>query len=571
MKKGRILLLVLLLTIGFAAVSTTFIINGTTNIGFNELDFNSNVVFTKAETLTGTAVINGDEKNIDFESIKLENINQTTALDYSVTNKSKEYDASVEIKCGLKEKYKSYEDYLDINMSLTSPFELIAGETKNGTLTVKLKKAFNESLETSVEIKCELIATPIGRDTLGEEYKEVYQDPVLNGADPVLKDELIPVTLANDGTVTYADVYNEWYNYTNKEWANAVILNDGITHEVGDTIPESDIESYFVWIPRYRYQIFDEGNYTTHIGNAKPAESIAHTINIEFENKDVDSSNGKVKDAWLTHPAFTNFDVNGIWIGKFEISNNGTTIQVKPNLPAWINVNIKTFFTTMKSYNTNLDSHMLKNTEWGAAAYLSHSVYGINGEIRINNNFDHITGYSSVNAPTCHTASSTSCNQFGTDLSITQPYNTIIGYKASTTGNITGIYDMSGGASEYVAGYIDGSPGDSGFTVDELNSESKYFDKYASNSSLTSFSNRILGDATGEMGPFYQYYDDDGGLRYHNNWYSDYSYFVFPSEPWFHRGVESHFGVTASQFACHHLTGGAHYSTSSRLVLAPTN
>ena len=32
---------------------------------------------------------------------------------------------------------------------------------------------------------------------------------------------------------------------------------------------------------------------------------------------------------------------------------------------------------------------------------------------------------------------------YGTDASVTLPYNTSAGYKASTTGNITGIYDFS--------------------------------------------------------------------------------------------------------------------------------
>ena len=44
-------------------------------------------------------------------------------------------------------------------------------------------------------------------------------------------------------------------------------------------------------------------------------------------------------------------------------------------------------------------------------------------------------------------------NKNGTTADVTLPYNTSIGYTASTTGNITGIYDMSGGAWEYVMGY----------------------------------------------------------------------------------------------------------------------
>ena len=34
---------------------------------------------------------------------------------------------------------------------------------------------------------------------------------------------------------------------------------------------------------------------------------------------------------------------------------------------------------------------------------------------------------------------------------MTNAYNTTGGVKASTTGNITGVYDMSGGAWEYTA------------------------------------------------------------------------------------------------------------------------
>ena len=83
-------------------------------------------------------------------------------------------------------------------------------------------------------------------------------------------------------------------------------------------IKESDIESYFVWIPRYRYQIFDEGNYTEAIEGI-PTESNAKEIKIEFESLDTPPSNGSTKDSWLTHPAFTNFNVNGLWVGKFMI------------------------------------------------------------------------------------------------------------------------------------------------------------------------------------------------------------------------------------------------------------
>lgn len=565
MEKKKIFILVLLLVIGFAAISTSLVINGNINVGFSDTKFDGDIIFTKAESETGEATISETRKEIAYNAEKLENVGQRAILDFDVTNKNRNYDADVTITCGLESEFASYSDYVTISTDLESPFELNAGQTKSGHLIIEMTKLYGESLETEISYVCKLVATPKERETLGEEYKDIYKDTVLNGADPVLKDELIPVILADDGTVTYADLKDKWYNYENKEWANAVILNEGVSYNVGDTIPEDSIESYFVWIPRYRYQIFDEGNYSAESGTTKPATSIAKTINIEFESKDIEVSNGSTKDSWLTHPAFTNFDVNGLWIGKFETSKSGSQVQVKPNVVSWRNETVKSFFTTLKSYNTNLDSHMMKNTEWGAAAYLSHSVYGINTEVRINNNSNYLTGYSAVDG----TDQSSYPGTYGTDSSVTLPYNTSTGYKASTTGNITGIYDMSGGAWEYMAAYM--ATGSSGFTASELTANAKYLDVYPSNSTITSYNNRILGDATGEMGPFYYYKDKDNNQRYHNNWYADDSLFVDSTNPWFFRGGNYDYGVLAGQFHFARDTGVAGSGGAARLVLAATN
>ena len=89
----------------------------------------------------------------------------------------------------------------------------------------------------------------------------------------------------------------------------------------------------------------------------------------------------------------------------------------------------------------------------GAVAYLTQSVYGRNKEeITINNYYTSesnpyriaITGLASSDGPESSTQ----------DLSNVSSYNTTNGMKASTTGNITGIYDLSGGLWERIAGYV---------------------------------------------------------------------------------------------------------------------
>ena len=564
MKKRNIIILIFLLVIGFAAVSTTLVINGNLNIGYNTEDFESGVIFTKAEIPNGKASIGETKKEITFETEKLESVGDKAILKYEIANISRNYDAKVIINCGLKENYESFSEYIEVNQNLESPFELISGNRKSGELTIELKKAYEKSLEERIEYVCTLVAIPEERTSIYI-HEEIYKEEILNGADPVIKENLVPVTISDNGEVTYADTSKEWYSYENKEWANAVILNEGVTYQEGDIMQESDIESYFVWIPRYRYQIFDEGNYTEAIPS-KPTENIAKEIQIEFESKDEVPSTG----------SFTNFDVNGFWVGKYETGYKGATTKeeaqvneenpnkviVKPNTYSWRGISVSNIFKTVYNYNRDLDSHMIKNTEWGAVAYLSHSKYGINTEVRINNNSNFLTGHSATD----ETDQSSYPGESGMTQDVTLPYNTPTGYKASTTGNITGIYDMSGGAIEYVAGYVQSANDQSGFSVSELATYSKYLDLYPSDATLSNFNYRILGDATGELGPFYNY-SDVSGKRFHNNWYGDHSYFADSIYPWFTRGNHYTHGLLAGQFTFSRAYGNESTIGGYRIVL----
>ena len=420
-----------------------------------------------------------------------------------------------------------------------------------------------------------------------------YTETILNGTDPVLKDNLVPVTIASDGTVKKADIYSEWYNYENKEWANAVILKDETaTYSENEVIPETAIESYFVWVPRYKYQIFDTGSYT----GLTTKTTKEQLINVVFENKDTAPSNGTTKDSWLTHPAFTSFDSNGFWVGKFETGYDGATsttaaqvnsvdtskIIIKPNVYSWRNMTVGNMFKNSYDYKRDLDSHMMKNTEWGAVAYLQHSAYGSQASVRINNNESYITGYASTTEPTKgYNGASIDGNRheatsIGVDGTYTVNYLNTNSGVASTTGNRTGIYDMSGGAWEYVAGYTTGAStvgGSSGITSLYPNffsdsTYTKYWDKYTSTTN-TNYNYRLLGDATGEMGPFASETDPDGGSRYKSSWYGDYANFVNSSYPWFLRGGHWYNGSGSGAFAFGNVTVGTSTYSSFRVVLSP--
>ena len=199
---------------------------------------------------------------------------------------------------------------------------------------------------------------------------------------PELADNMIPV-IYEDGSWKKADVNSKWYNYLNKNWANAVVVKetkDGdnshsryeyLEAPFGTVINDDDILGYFVWIPRFKYQLFSSNSVTP--------------INIAFESVSSSKSNGTQTGQWLTHPAFTynNHELSGIWVGKYEASNSNDNIIVKSST-AWTNidyVSANNKILSMTNQNNiyglkGVNTHMVRNSEWGALAYLTNSIYG---------------------------------------------------------------------------------------------------------------------------------------------------------------------------------------------------
>ena len=164
-RKSAIIIAILIMSIGFAAISTTLIINGNVNIGENTDDFS--VIFTKA-SLDGqdiyNNVIDDTRKIITFETNDLKTLNQTSTLSYEVTNNSSNYDAEVSVNCKVKEnttaKYTSIKNELEGNATVVK-----AKETLNGTLTITLNKTATE--EVREEYVCTLTFNAVERNELG--------------------------------------------------------------------------------------------------------------------------------------------------------------------------------------------------------------------------------------------------------------------------------------------------------------------------------------------------------------------------------------------------------------------
>ncbi len=598
MKKGIVIALILM-SIGFAAVATTLTITGTIKYGYDSKDFD--VYFSEAilDGVDHNDFIDTNKKSITFTTRDLSTIGDRSILEYQVMNNSKQYDASVTIKCervdGEGNTAQSQESEYTTIIPSPASLTVKAQESRKGTITVELKKVSTKELEE--KFKCSLTVNPSERDKEGEKY--IADTSCSSVAKPNLGtgNKLIPVTINDNGEITKVSKDNDqWYNYCEKKWANAVILKDEITPPNDDEqIDMANIESMFVWIPKYKYRLWNV-NVTNPLYTAHSIEIVFDTNNTEdvegvscktpMNEDNTQGLSGDVQACsngeYMTHPAFISFDVNGFWVGKFETGYkdassakdanqaNGasTNIVVKPDMYSWRGATIKTFFDAAKEYNTNLDSHMMKNTEWGAVAYLSHSIFGINKEVTINNNSQYKTGYAAL--------PSTDQNKYpgesGDDDSYNTAWNTENGFTASTTGNITGVYDMSGGAWDYVAAYVadSSSISQSGFTIEKINElDDKYFDVYDKESTMNGYNKMILGDATGEMGPFINYEDGDNKPRLHNSWYDDFSNFAEASYPWIHRGGHFNDGNIAGQFVFNRGRAVDTGSAIFRLALAP--
>ena len=164
-KKSMLIIAILLMSIGFAAISTTLVINGNAKVSENNEDFS--VIFTAA-SIDGndvyTTAVDDTKKTITFTTSELKTLNQTSILTYEVTNNSSNYDANVTVTCvpktGTTAKYTSIKNKLENDATVVK-----AKSSVNGTLTVTLDKVATESV--TEEYTCKLEFNAVERDTLG--------------------------------------------------------------------------------------------------------------------------------------------------------------------------------------------------------------------------------------------------------------------------------------------------------------------------------------------------------------------------------------------------------------------
>ena len=430
---------------------------------------------------------------------------------------------------------------------------------------------------------------------------------------------------------------DKWYSYNDKEWANAQTEDGSMwvwipryAYKINKSTKTCDI----VFLIGTSDNYYDKDGKVqtaqrqTSNGQTIKTDGEAYTVHPAFTNE---SNIGYVNGGWKK-------ELTGIWVSKFEAgyfdknlvdadkekySSSVNYSQTYGYTPAAKNEDARNYLdeiygskTTAIKYPTfqggkysmnyinhndafniskaiagdsnnvyglksnSTDSHLIKNSEWGAVAYLGQSQYGLyNKNIRINNvnmgdnsHFVYaMTGYAAKEEDAANTTNTDAIawNQTGGEL-------------ASTTGTIYGIYDMSGGTWERSASLVNN--GNS--RLNEFGSSLMYSLKDGKSSEyVTVYETDTSVDNTG-VSWTYENLLKTNEANYKKNtkygdaiketstagtgntsWNGDCSYFAGLYDPFFRRGGGCWDRSGAGLFSFVRADGGSHYNSGFRSVL----
>ena len=145
MKRKFLLGSLLVMAIGFAAVTTTLYINGTANVVKNADDFKVYYSDVKVNGERDLTIVDSATKLV-FKTV-LDEIGEKYVLDYDVTNGSKNYDADLEMVC------TGGNEYLRVTNSFNDSDVLESLDTRSGKLTLEMIKS-NTGNDLDVTIEC---------------------------------------------------------------------------------------------------------------------------------------------------------------------------------------------------------------------------------------------------------------------------------------------------------------------------------------------------------------------------------------------------------------------------------
>ncbi len=570
----------------------------------------SYALFTGSTERKGALNIVTGEIVVTIESESLDNRNSMVIK----SGESKEIEITLKNENGRDAKFNFwYEVAEGVNVSYDSTKDEPMGEegeviNNNEIKTYRLKIANNTD-------KDEVITFGSNGGFYDKELAFPSDKKVVEGIIPIVNTESNMIKVVwNEASSTWEKAdSNNWYDYDFGKWANAVTVTSATRSKYqsassGTAIPMNDIETMWVYIPRYSYTIGSEDgeNYYGKKGaylNSTPTLSLPGEVDVKFikkSEKEFGSAKYKVAEkrgGWRTPDGFTfgTEEISGIWVGKFETSsstpsaaNGGGNVtnldaMIKPNVASWIYIQVSNIAEVGKNVtrdgnrygfsSSRINSHAMKNSEWATVAYLSQSKYGKLGNRRFNSNQKQVYPSSFKKYITGCSYGNLSNDDADDECHYTYEVD-LLGTGSSTTGTIYGIYDMVGGALEYVMS-------------DYVLNGNRYSDKSSTESSLYQYYTGLLSDGSKYMGrdwledKYYDFYTSSDlmlacsgapcishALHETVGWYGGANKMLYAIGPWMIRGGDHSSISLASIFSISRYKGFEAMGNTFRLVLS---
>ena len=233
--KIEILISLLFIVVGLAAVTTNLIINGSTSIARNPDDFLVYFSDVKVDGVQDLSLIR-TEKNLVFYN-ELSTVGDTKTIEYDVTNASKNYDATVSISC------TESNNYLNVTNSFDQKNNLTVRSTRTGTLTIELTNAVTE--EKRYEISCSITSSAVERETQSNNNVSSPLVRTFNIGDELfIGSERFNIISTTSDTVTMLAQYNLGTDYRQSTTANYVSFSNTTGWEYTPGPKEIDIQQY---------------------------------------------------------------------------------------------------------------------------------------------------------------------------------------------------------------------------------------------------------------------------------------------------------------------------------------
>ena len=452
-------------------------------------------------------------------SIKVDNNRVTLDIDGNGNKVSVKANSKQDIKINLRNARNANYNYLVLVKGLVSNVQVSGNETK-GVIDAFENKELLVHINNSslMDIELEFIVKVANSELIDNDINYSYinnvpnfdhssaNKPEINGL------KLLPVSYnEKEGFWQKVDDSNQdelWYSYENGIWANAVLLNDTnykkyLNKQSGEEIELGDVLGFYVWIPRFKYYVINNSNYTNYermtnvifendtntTGTISCVDQISNLVDKHlYSEVCTDNVYNHIYDnlSTYTHPSFKN--KKGFWVAKFLM---GEGEKVLPNTNM-----LKKNVMEANNVSNKMNAHVLTNMEYGAIILLSNSMYGKTGNslysdkdsstftrIYANTYLHEVTGCSSeynMYSKSFITETSAKCIEYDNLVDYTHISNSVnypVGYAgagASSSGTIYGVYDLANISGELTEAFVADVNG-------IITTNSNYYDVYSNN------------------------------------------------------------------------------------------